>query len=131
MNSGTYLLILKLEEDLDITRPYRIRLKKGYYVYVGSAMNSLTGRLRRHLSKKKKIHWHIDQLTERGKVVLIVALIGRKVEREISEFLSRHMKVIERFGSSDLKVKGNLFLIENPRDMFDILRNFSDEGYLV
>lgn len=35
----------------------------GEYCYVGSAMGGLDHRLDRHLSKEKKIRWHIDRLT--------------------------------------------------------------------
>ena len=43
-----------------------ISLEKGEYCYIGSAMNGLEQRLRRHFSKEKKIHWHIDRLTVRA-----------------------------------------------------------------
>ncbi|HSF57479.1 MAG TPA: DUF123 domain-containing protein [Candidatus Binatia bacterium] len=34
----------------------------GTYVYTGSAMKGLAARVKRHCSRKKKIHWHIDYL---------------------------------------------------------------------
>ena len=124
VNTGTYLIVMKIDKDIEITRPKRMILKKGYYAYVGSAMNSLIGRLKRHLIKGKKIHWHIDQLTERGEVVLIIAFVGRKIEEEFSESLSKRFVVVERFDSSDLKVKGNLFFLENLRKIFEVLKDF-------
>ena len=35
----------------------------GYYLYFGSALNGLRGRLRRHLRRHKSYHWHADYLT--------------------------------------------------------------------
>ena len=35
----------------------------GYYFYVGSAQKNLFHRIKRHVEKEKKIHWHIDYLT--------------------------------------------------------------------
>lgn len=46
----------------------------GVYAYAGSALNSLDGRLRRHFSSKRKKHWHIDYLLEKGGAVDAYAL---------------------------------------------------------
>lgn len=52
---GCYCLIIKLEknEKIKIGKLGSINFKKGHYVYVGSAMNSLESRLKRHLSDEK------------------------------------------------------------------------------
>ncbi len=34
----------------------------GIYVYTGSARKNMDARLKRHFSKEKKMHWHIDYL---------------------------------------------------------------------
>lgn len=41
-----------------------VEFRKGTYCYVGSAMNGLDRRIKRHLSDNKKIRWHIDYLTK-------------------------------------------------------------------
>ena len=54
---GYYCLIINLDNDSEIEigkRLGKINFDKGYYVYVGSAMNSLEARLKRHLSDEKK-----------------------------------------------------------------------------
>ena len=54
---------MKKSEKLDIGHLHNMhKYRKGYYVYIGSAMNSLVPRLNRHLSDEKKMHWHIDYL---------------------------------------------------------------------
>ena len=35
----------------------------GTYCYVGSAMGGLDQRVSRHISREKKVRWHIDRLT--------------------------------------------------------------------
>ena len=53
-----------------IGRPIRIRVGRlgefefpaGRYVYTGSARRGLEARVRRHLSRAKRLHWHIDYL---------------------------------------------------------------------
>lgn len=61
---GCYCLVIKNDETtkIKIGKLGRLDFKKGYYVYVGSAMNRLESRLKRHLSNKKKMHWHVDYL---------------------------------------------------------------------
>ncbi len=41
----------------------RVFFEKGYYVYVGSALGTLSRRVHRHELKNKKLHWHIDYIT--------------------------------------------------------------------
>lgn len=36
--------------------------RAGRYVYTGSAKRNLEARVRRHLSRDKRLHWHIDYL---------------------------------------------------------------------
>ena len=58
---GTYCLIIGnyKTSSLKIGNLYEDhKFKKGFYVYIGSAMNSLVPRLNRHLSDEKKMHWH-------------------------------------------------------------------------
>ena len=63
-----------------------VEFKKGIYVYVGSAMNSLESRLNRHLSDSKKLHWHLDYLLkdDNSKIIDIIYNIDKKVECDIS-----------------------------------------------
>lgn len=90
------------------------RLEAGIYVYVGSAMGGLTGRVKRHLtSGDKKLYWHIDYLRERAEIIMAVLLPSRrKMEEELSELIGSKGEVINGFGSSDCKTKGNLYRIE-------------------
>ncbi len=124
MNKGSYILILKLEKDLKITRPKEITLKPGYYAYVGSAMNSLTGRIKRHLLKNKKIHWHIDQLTTQARIIGVYMFVGKKIEKEMSEFFGRYLKGIKGFGSSDIQTHSNLFYSPSVREIIRLLNEF-------
>src|SRR6266436_1806252 len=64
LHPGCYSLII------DLKRKKRLRVGKlgeaifpaGTYVYTGSGMKGLGPRLRRHCTRKKKMHWHIDHL---------------------------------------------------------------------
>jgi len=64
MRSGIYVLFIRFDAPKDIrTGALGIIRFHGDYCYIGSAMNGLDQRISRHLSKEKKIHWHIDNLT--------------------------------------------------------------------
>jgi Uncharacterized conserved protein len=64
MRSGTYVLFIRFDspKDVRVGALGTIRFH-GDYCYIGSAMNGLDQRISRHLSKEKKIHWHIDNIT--------------------------------------------------------------------
>ena len=71
-NKGAYLLLIHIDKDtsIKIGALGKIKFKKGYYVYIGSAMNNLTKRIDRHLKpeKEKTTRWHIDYLRVVGQV---------------------------------------------------------------
>ncbi len=68
---GVYALVLALDEDARLTvgRSRSEAFAAGYYVYVGSALGGLAGRLRRHLIGPRRRHWHIDALLEIAPVI--------------------------------------------------------------
>ena len=115
---GTYCLIIKINKNIKarIGALGKISFKKGYYIYVGSALNNLEKRISRHLRKKKKKFWHIDYLLE-NKNVKIVEIIykvsNKKEECRIAKKLIKIGKPIENFGSSDCKCKSHLFKIKS------------------
>ncbi len=61
---GAYLLVIQVPRALEIVPGAlgKLKLKPGFYVYIGSAMRNLEARIRRHHRKDKKLHWHIDYL---------------------------------------------------------------------
>lgn len=72
-DSGTYALVIALGVGLNLPagRLGIYSLTPGYYVYTGSALGGLSGRLRRHLRLEKKLHWHIDYLLREASVAQI------------------------------------------------------------
>ena len=70
MRPGTYALFLRFDTPRKVTAgALGILEVHGEYCYIGSAMNGLDQRISRHLSKEKKIHWHIDHLTTCANVI--------------------------------------------------------------
>ncbi len=107
---GYYLLVLHIGRNvfLKIGSLRESEYRAGYYIYVGSARGpgGLRSRIKRHLSRVKHLHWHIDYLLSLDYVsaVAIVYCIdtGTDLEPVFSELLrSQNLRYIPRFGCSD------------------------------
>jgi Uri superfamily endonuclease len=63
---GTYALVLAcaVEGTIEIGRLGELRVRPGYYVYVGSAFGpgGVAARIRHHLRPAARPHWHVDYL---------------------------------------------------------------------
>ena len=78
---GAYVLIIELAEPIEVTlrgKPKTI-LQGGRYLYCGSAKGSggIRARLSRHMRPDKMIHWHVDLLTDAGRVTGAWTFPGR------------------------------------------------------
>lgn len=104
---GTYALVMVLKKRirLQIGKLGVYELSPGYYVYVGSALNGLSGRLNHHLKPEKKFHWHIDYLLSQAEVIEIwYAVSTQKLECKWNAILSELPEAnpsIRGFGASD------------------------------
>ena len=111
---GTYCLIIQLRDDnvIEIGKKGPINFKMGYYVYVGSALNSLETRLKRHLSKNKKLFWHVDYLLNCSSAEIkeiVFAVNNGKWECMLASKISCSGVEIHGFGCSDCKCDSHLF----------------------
>lgn len=116
---GSYIVILYLNEDvsLSVGKFGDVRFRKGYYLYVGSAMNNLTKRIERHRRKRKRMFWHIDYLRERAEFCNALPIRATtSLECSIAEGLKGITDwSIPRFGSSDCSCETHLFgMHQNP-----------------
>ena len=118
---GCYCLVIRLENDkrLKIGKKLKIDFKKGTYVYIGSAMNNLEYRVKRHLSKTKKLHWHIDYLLKYGKIVEIIYNLDKKVECELALKLIEKNEYIQDFGCSDCDCESHLIYFKNRNEAIE------------
>ena len=115
--NGTYTLIMELRpgRKIAVGKLGTFAFNEGFYVYVGSAMNGVERRVSRHISKKKKFHWHIDYLLEHAKILRALAVSGRHESELAKGMLKRGNVVVVGFGSSDTNVRSHLtFFDEYP-----------------
>ena len=128
---GCYCLIINLDKtsEIDIGKLGKFNFNKGYYIYVGSAMNSLTARIKRHLSEEKKIHWHIDYLLKNGNAEIsdvIYNVSDEKIECELSEEISAKSEGITGFGCSDCNCESHLYYLKNRKEAIECVENAYD-----
>ncbi len=129
---GVYLLLIKIAGPKAIAAGSlgEISFKEGYYVYAGSAMNSLSKRINRHRRRIKKKRWHIDYLTAEAEVITPIAIItGDDLECELAAAvreISDHQ--VTGFGSSDCNCPAHLFYFSgNPlqnRAFIDLIQYY-------
>ncbi|WP_297536182.1 DUF123 domain-containing protein [Thermococcus sp.] len=119
---GSYFLVIKLDGEKTVrTKGRSFRLKPGYYVYVGSAMNSLEKRVARHFRREKRLHWHIDYLLQKAELLRAYLIPSDvKLEEELSHEVSKFGEPVPGFGAGDVKVSTNLYRFEDEPD--EVLR---------
>lgn len=129
---GTYCLIIEVEKDSTITigRLGQLPFKRGFYIYVGSALNSLESRVMRHLSSDKKLHWHVDYLllNSNSNIKEVIYSIGEeKIECSLATFISNESLTVAQFGCSDCKCGSHLFYFEAYDDGLDVVLSAFEE----
>ncbi|MBW2052959.1 MAG: GIY-YIG nuclease family protein [Deltaproteobacteria bacterium] len=132
MSKGTYCLLMELDhnQDIGIGRRTPIRFPKGYYCYVGSAMNNLGKRIDRHLSKQKRFHWHIDWFLDHAPIIDVKRIESScKLECSLSREIARFSEktIMKGFGSSDCSCETHLhYFRKNPaRDLNRLLKKMA------
>jgi len=112
---GVYLLLVRVRSDawVRVGALGRLRFRRGFYVYVGSAQNNLEKRIMRHKRKQKPLKWHIDYLTSnRFSEVLEAAAFPLPKPYECAmarELESMGAEPVKRFGSSDCACSSHLY----------------------
>lgn len=121
---GTYVLFIKAKRDIKPTvgKLGNVRIGKGIYAYVGSAMGksvNLENRVKRHQelarNKKGNKQWHIDYITtSRGiEISGVVKINGKAIECEVAKLLGEcgGRAVADGLGSSDCRCRTHFFSI--------------------
>ena len=136
LGPGTYVLLIRMEEEagLRVGALGEVPFRRGWYLYVGSALGGLVHRLERHLRDGKRLHWHVDYLLQRGRVLDIwVRATDRREECRWAQTL-RAMPGVEpylaRFGASDCRCPTHLFYSED-RPGLEAFRAHLGDGAVV
>ena len=112
-DSGCYIVILHLARDrrLTIGSLGAVRFRRGFYLYAGSAKNSLAKRIARHQSRRKRLFWHIDYLREHADFCAALPVRASvDLECALADALQGISSwAIPGFGSSDCSCGSHLF----------------------
>lgn len=113
---GTYALVLRSQSssEIQIGRWGSLKIKPGYYIYVGSAFGpgGVAARVSRHCRGSTSKHWHIDYLREFVTPLFAWYSISQnRLEHEWAQAISAQdvMITIKGFGCSDCKCESHLF----------------------
>lgn len=112
--AGSYALLLYLarQTEIEVGKLGRFCFPGGYYLYFGSAMGGLKGRLARYLRAPTILHWHIDYLRHQSDLLELWWQQGQ--DRRECTWAATSLKVagarlpVPRFGSSDCRCPGHL-----------------------
>lgn len=113
---GTYALLLRLDEDTNITvgRLASGHFAAGTYVYVGSARGpgGLLARVARHARQDKALWWHVDYLLEKASLEAVVAQSASEpmecVWAQTLALLPGAEAPMAKFGASDCRCSSHL-----------------------
>jgi len=96
---------------IKIGRLGKFYFRRGIYFYTGSAQRNLPARIERHGRKKKLLHWHIDYLSVKARMLGAITISGqREHECEVAGELGELFELaVPRFGASDCRCAGHLF----------------------
>ena len=129
---GSYMVVLGFQRDavIDVGKLGPHCFRRGYYVYVGSAMKGLSARIARHRRLRKKHHWHIDYIRPAASECEILPIrASQRLECDLAAALGRILAPGPRgFGSSDCACEGHLFFSKTHplrrRDFHEVLERF-------
>ena len=117
---GSYILLIKVDrlKNIRIGSLGIMEFRPGYYAYIGSALNTIEKRVKRHLSKKKKLFWHIDYLLQEAEVIKVFLLeCSEKLECVIAGKMVKSFQEVPKFGCSDCRCKSHLFYHKNEHSI--------------
>ena len=133
VKTGSYLVVLKSEQakTIPIGKLAQLDVRKGYYVYVGSAFGpgGVIARLKHHAKVSKKPHWHLDYL--RAEMEFHQAYAEFSNESNECEWASQIAKneiaiePLKGFGSSGCHCRTHLFYFSSQSKVKRAIREIS------
>ncbi len=113
---GCYLLILRLRKGatIEVGKLGKVRFRKGYYTYIGSAQRFLSKRVERHRRLRKRLFWHIDYLRSVAEFHTVLPIrTSDDLECEVAGAVKQVADgEVPGFGASDCSCHAHLFWSE-------------------
>ncbi|MGB2853176.1 MAG: GIY-YIG nuclease family protein [Dehalococcoidia bacterium] len=134
VEKGTYALIIAVESEITIVvgKLGEFAFPAGYYIYLGSARGGLFQRVRRHVSKDKKLRWHIDYLLQDAEVLEVWYALGdERFECQwasAAKNMPQAQIIVPGFGSSDCRCPSHLIYLPRLPSFERFQKRLGDEG---
>ena len=124
---GTYALILSCTSNarIQIGRLGTMKLQRGYYIYLGSALGpgGLRARISHHQKLSTRPHWHIDYLRAQTRLRSVwLRYDGRRHEHEWARAMQKLTDAtipLPRFGASDCGCQSHLYFFKDCPSQID------------
>src|SRR5208337_563227 len=118
---GAYALILFCSQEgpVQIGKLGQLQLRRGFYVYVGSAVGpgGVRARIAHHQKLSPRPHWHIDYLRAHTRLHSVwVNYDGRRHEHEWAGAMQRAKEAmipLRGFGASDCSCPSHLYFFKD------------------
>jgi Uri superfamily endonuclease len=112
-DGGVYILKIKLEteKEIKIGALGKKIFSPGYYFYAGTAQRNLEARIKRHYSRDKNFHWHIDYFLAEAELEKdFVFELSREAECFLAQILKENggKTPVSGFGASDCSCGSHL-----------------------
>ena len=124
---GIYILVISIKEPIIITVGSlgSLKFNGGLYAYVGSAQNNLKKRVLRHLSRSKRVFWHIDYLLNSEKAEILKVFYKnapKEYECKMAKAIMSFGEPVIKFGSSDCKCKAHLIKLKGYEGLKKLIK---------
>lgn len=127
-----HLRIRRPAPSVRIGKLGRFEFPASDYLYVGSALNSLWPRVRRHLRRQGKRRWHVDHLRDVARPLQAwVAVTTDRRECALAGAIGALPGATawpRRFGASDCRCPGHLLRLDGPPDPADLVGTAGSVG---
>jgi len=112
-DGGVYILKIRLEKKskIEIGALGKKFFAPGYYFYTGTAQRNLEARIKRHYSRDKNFHWHIDYFLAEAELEKdFVFELSREAECFLAQILKENggKTPVSGFGASDCSCGSHL-----------------------
>lgn len=131
---GSYVLVVRLDQakPISVGKLGQQEFPRGYYLYFGSALNGLEGRIQRHLRSSKILKWHIDYLTTVASVTEVWRISDETrwecVWAQLALDQDEVTAPAKGFGSSDCKCYTHLIHVTSRKKVDGIRRLLRRNG---
>lgn len=116
---GIYILDIRISRTItmNVGAVGERRFLRGRYLYIGSAQKNMEQRIRRHCSRDKKKHWHIDYVLLNPSAsidsVWLKEDAGKEQECKVASELRSIGTAVSGFGCSDCSCPSHFIRIES------------------